>query len=54
MSAWSLLNGPAVFTVNLQAEQNAPLPFIRRIEQTRSFGNALEPRYIFGADALDQ
>ena len=54
MSAWSLLYSPAVLTVNLQPVQNAPLPLLRRIEETRSFGSVLKPRYIFGADALDQ
>jgi hypothetical protein len=54
MSAWSLLSCPAVLTVDLQPEQNAPLPIPRRIEKSRSFGNVLEPRYIFGADSLDQ
>ncbi len=28
--------------------------FSSKRERTRSFGNALEPRYIFGADSLDQ
>ena len=28
MSAWSLLYSPAVLTVDLQPEQNAPLPLI--------------------------
>ena len=54
MSAWSLLYGPAVLTVNLQPIQNAPLPLHRRIDRTRSFGSVLEPRYILGADSLDQ
>ena len=34
------------------AERNAPLPLALR--QVRSFGAMLEPRYIFGADPLDQ
>jgi hypothetical protein len=54
MSAWSLLFSPVVLTIDLQPEQNAPLPLPRRIVETRSFGNVLEPRYIFGADSLDQ
>ena len=29
-------------------------PTIRSEERIRSFGNVLEPRYIFGADSLDQ
>jgi len=28
MSAWSLLYSPAVLTIDLQPEQNAPLPLI--------------------------
>lgn len=56
MSAWSLLISPVVLAVDLQPEQNAPLPiFLRRSgEKPRSFGSMLEPRYIFGADSLDQ
>jgi hypothetical protein len=53
MSAWSLLYGPAFLSVNLQPLQNAPLP-IRPKGEPRGFGNVLEPRYIFGADSLDQ
>ena len=34
---------------------NAPLPpDDPRVVRTRSFGTMLEPRYIFGADSLDQ
>jgi hypothetical protein len=35
---------------------NAPLPPTqhRSAESVRSFGTVLEPRYIFGADSLDQ
>ena len=38
------------------AEQNAPLPpYDRRTGRlTRSFGTKLEPRWIFGAESLDQ
>jgi hypothetical protein len=53
MSAWSLLNSPAVLTVDLQPVQNAPLPIYLK-DRFRSFGYVLEPRYIFGADSLDQ
>ena len=53
MSAWSLVYSPAVLTVDLQPVHNAPLPLVSKI-QIRSFGNVLEPRYIFGADSLDQ
>ena len=53
MSAWSLLFSPLVLTVKLQSGQNAPLPIPPEAE-SRSFGNVLKPRYIFGADSLDQ
>ena len=52
MSAWSLLYSPAVLTIDLLPVHNAPLPMPSRT--SRSFGDALEPRYIFGADSLDQ
>lgn len=54
MSAWSLLYSPVVLTIDIQPEQNAPLPMVRRIGSPRSFGSTLKPRYIFGADSLDQ
>ncbi len=54
MSAWSLLYRPAVLTVDLQPVQNAPLPIYLIKDRLRSFGYVLEPRYIFGADSLDQ
>ena len=56
MSAWSLVYSPAVLTVDLQPVHNAPLPMylIRRLDTSRSFGKVLKPRYIFGADSLDQ
>ena len=53
MSAWSLLIRPRVLAVALQPVQNAPLPIPLKAE-FRSFGGVLEPRYIFGADSLDQ
>ena len=53
MSAWSLLYRPAVLTIDLQPVQNAPLPIYLK-DRLRSFGYVLEPRYIFGADSLDQ
>jgi hypothetical protein len=33
---------------------NRMLPYRSVKDEARSFGNALEPRYIFGADSLDQ
>ena len=44
-----------VLSVYLHWRYDAPLPLLkRRISITRSFGIMLEPRYIFGADSLDQ
>ena len=42
--------------VDLRSERDAPLPPISRRTgwQTRSFGTKLEPRWIFGAESLDQ
>ena len=53
MSAWSLLCSPAVLTVDLQPRTQCS-PTDLPNGKSRSFGNALEPRYIFGADPLDQ
>ncbi len=52
MSAFSLPNAPPGLTSWLRCIWNAPLPFV----QVRSygFGDMLEPRYIYGADLLDQ
>ena len=61
MSAWSLPFSPQSSRSDLQpatrlSSHNAPLPISRsrRITSIRSFGTTLEPRYIFGADPLDQ
>ena len=56
MLAESLPNRRRVLTVSLQPVQNALLPpELRRNKiRTRGFGTALEPRYIFGAERLDQ
>ena len=56
MPTFALLYAPAVLTVDLRCEQDAPLPpYSRRTDYlTRSFGTKLEPRWIFGAGALDQ
>ena len=53
MSAWSLLYSPAVLTVDLQPGTECSPTTCTNV-QIRSFGNVLEPRYIFGADSLDQ
>ena len=56
MLAESLLNRRPILTVRLQPVQNALLPSenSRRNFRIRGFGMTLEPRYIFGADRLDQ
>jgi hypothetical protein len=53
---FSLLVAPRLLTVPLRRSQNARLllPYVRRHTETRSFGGWLEPRYIFGAESLDQ
>ncbi len=52
MPAFSLHSGPDALSVILHPGTNAPLPLSMRT--VRSFGSMLEPRYIFGADTLDQ
>ena len=54
MPAFSLLGAPLVLAVELRGGQNAPLPNPARKRGVRSFGDRLEPRYIFGAEPLDQ
>jgi hypothetical protein len=46
MPTFALPSAPAVLTVDLHCERNAPLPRIRRRtgEHIRSFGTRLEPR----------
>jgi hypothetical protein len=43
MSAWSLLSCPAVLTIDLQPEQNAPLPIFFKKRRLRGFGSMLSP-----------
>ena len=52
--AFALLFRPRVLAVALQPRQNAPLPKDRLRDPVRSFGAWLEPRYVFGAEPLDQ
>ncbi len=52
MPAFSLLSAPPVLTVWLQRDRTLPYCFVKY--KTRSFGVRLEPRYIFGAESLDQ
>ncbi len=56
MPTFALPHAPAVLTVDLRSERDAPLPpeARRTGPQTRSFGTRLEPRWIFGAEPLDQ
>jgi len=56
MPAFALPSTPAVLTVDLHCWRNAPLPppGARRRLTIRSFGIRLEPRWIFGAESLDQ
>jgi hypothetical protein len=56
MPTFALPSAPAVLTVDLHSKQDAPLPPTgRRTDpQIHSFGAKLEPRWIFGAESLDQ
>jgi hypothetical protein len=56
MPTFALPYAPAVLAVDLHSKRNAPLPpYDRRTGRlTRSFGTKLEPRWIFGAESLDQ
>jgi hypothetical protein len=49
-SAFSLPDAPPPLTRQLRCIWNAPLPLLR----VYGFGEVLEPRYIYGADNLDQ
>ena len=49
-SAFSLPSAPPQLALWLQRPWNAPLPLLR----VYGFGGMLEPRYIYGADNLDQ
>ena len=48
--AFSLPAAPQSVTLLLQRHWNAPLPLLR----TSRFGTGLQPRYIYGAEELDQ
>ncbi len=50
MSAFSLPSPPPLLAKQLHRPWNAPLPLLR----VYGFGDMLEPRYIYGADHLDQ
>jgi hypothetical protein len=53
---FSLLYAPRLLPLSLQCPQNARLLLLlhQGVTTTRSFGGWLEPRYIFGAESLDQ
>ena len=53
MLAESLPNAPVLLTVHLQRCWERS-PTIRPEERIRNFGTMLEPRYIVGAEPLDQ
>jgi hypothetical protein len=50
MSAFSLPAAPPPLASRLHRRWNAPLPLLR----VYGFGGVLEPRYIYGANNLDQ
>ncbi len=52
MLAESLLNAPAVLSLDLHRLENALLPSLLR--GIHNFGTMLEPRYIVGTERLDQ
>jgi hypothetical protein len=52
MLAESLPNAPAVLAIDLRSLENALLPFV--LLRIHNFGTMLEPRYIVGAERLDQ
>jgi len=53
MPAFSLPIAPPVLTVRLQRHGTLPYHYAPK-GAIHSFGGKLEPRYIFGAESLDQ
>ena len=53
MPAFSLLFAPPVLTVGLLRDRTLPYHASPK-RRIHSFGDKLEPRYIFGAESLDQ
>ena len=53
MPAFSLVHNPPEITRWLHLEDDAPLPIQYKTE-CHGFGGVLEPRYIVGAESLDQ
>ena len=56
MPAFALVEPPPLLTVWLLWRYNTPLPLgtPEGVNRARSFGTMLKPRWIFGADSLDQ
>ena len=54
MLAESLLNAPAVLSLDLHRLENALLPSLILRPGIHNFGTMLEPRYIVGTERLDQ
>ena len=52
MPAFSLAHTPPTITSRLQHMHDAPLP--NTLSCCRGFGGVLKPRYIIGAEPLDQ
>jgi hypothetical protein len=52
MLAESLLYAPTLLSVCLRGEKNALLP--RALRRIHNFGTVLQPRWIVGAELLDQ
>ena len=52
MPAFSLAHTPPPITKRLQHMHDAPLPNTKKC--CRGFGGVLKPRYIIGAEPLDQ
>jgi hypothetical protein len=53
MPAFSLVHNPPALTPRLHLVHDAPLP-IQTESECHGFGGVLEPRYIVGAESLDQ
>ena len=54
MPAFALVYAPPSITRRLRRIHDAPLPRQSKTIGIRSFGSRLEPRYIVGAESLDQ
>ena len=54
MPAFSLAPPPPQVTPKLHRWHDAPLPTQTQLPGCRDFGGVLKPRYIVGAESLDQ